>query len=78
MLENEYPGSIGKILENLLAKVEEMPIELVAPGLSSIVDDKQIISNYGGVSGNSLTSAQDIKMIQNETIDSVKECKFLC
>jgi CRP-like cAMP-binding protein len=83
MLENDHPGSIGKILKNLLAKVEEIPTELISPGLSSMVAhpidgaDSKIYSNYGGVSGNSPSYARDINTIQNETLDSVKECKFL-
>jgi hypothetical protein len=77
MLENDHPGSIGKILKNLLVKVTETPIEL-----TSLVErpidrnDKKMFSNYGGISDDPLVDNQDKKMIQNETFDSVKECKF--
>jgi hypothetical protein len=31
MLENDHPGSVGKILKNLLAKVEEISLEVQLP-----------------------------------------------
>jgi hypothetical protein len=88
MLENDHPGSIGKILKNLLAKVEETPVEVPLPEKLPILRagsifayplnevESQSDSSYGGVALTSSIRTQEISIMQKETLIAVRDCKF--
>ena len=91
MLENDHPGSIGKILKNLLAKVEESSLELALPEKLPVLRAGSIFtypindtqspnrsdSEYGGLGITSSLRSRDESIMQKEALTAVKDCKFL-
>lgn len=86
MLENDHPGSIGKILRNLLAKVEETPVELPLPEKLPVLragsiftypvneTESQSDSSYGGMAITSSMGTQDVSiMMQKEALTAVRD-----
>jgi hypothetical protein len=88
-MENDHPGSIGMILKNLLAKVEETPFELPLPEKLPILRAGSIFtypineagsqsdSSYGGVALTSSIRTQDVTIVHKGTLTAVKDCKCL-
>jgi len=89
MLENDHPGSIGKILKNLLAKVEETPVELPLPEKLPVLragsiftypineTESQSDSSYGDIAITSSMGTHDVNItMQKEALTAVRDCKF--